>query len=65
MEAAGFIRAAEAVPGAERTGFARKYVSASKAIFSASFRRPRTARVIDSNWLSRIVKSRARRAGLQ
>ena len=41
MEAAGFIRAVEPVPGAERTGFARKYVAAGKAVFSGSFRRPR------------------------
>ena len=41
LELAGFIRAAEAVPGAVRTGFARKYVAAGKPIFSAAFRRPR------------------------
>ena len=41
MLAAGFIRAAEAAPGAIRTGFARKYVAAGKAVFSASFRKPR------------------------
>ncbi len=40
MELAGFIRAAEAVPGAVRTGFARKYVAAGKPIFSAAFRKP-------------------------
>jgi tRNA (guanine-N7-)-methyltransferase len=40
MLAAGFIRAVEAAPGAERTGFARKYVAAGKPVFSASFRRP-------------------------
>ena len=43
MEAAGFIRAVEAAPGAERTGFARKYVAAGKAVFSGSFRKPRDA----------------------
>jgi tRNA (guanine-N7-)-methyltransferase len=42
MEAAGFIRAAEAPPGAERTGFARKYAAAGKAVFAASFQKPRT-----------------------
>ena len=41
MEAAGFVRAVEAAPGAERTGFARKYVAAGKPVFSGSFRRPR------------------------
>ncbi|MDO8434499.1 MAG: hypothetical protein Q7S58_19050 [Candidatus Binatus sp.] len=41
MDAAGLIRAAEAAPGAERTGFARKYVAAGKPIFAASFRKPR------------------------
>ena len=40
MLAAGFIRAVEAAPGAERTGFARKYVAAGKPVYSASFRRP-------------------------
>jgi tRNA (guanine-N7-)-methyltransferase len=39
MEMAGFIRAAEAVPGAVRTGFARKYVAAGKPIFAAAFRK--------------------------
>jgi tRNA (guanine-N7-)-methyltransferase len=43
MEAAGFIRAVEAVPGAERTGFARKYVAAGKPVFSGSFRKPGAA----------------------
>ena len=43
MEAAGFIRAVEAAPGAERTGFARKYVAQGKPVFSGSFRRPRAA----------------------
>jgi tRNA (guanine-N7-)-methyltransferase len=43
MEAAGFVRAVEAAPGAERTGFARKYVAAGKPVFSGSFRRPREA----------------------
>jgi tRNA (guanine-N7-)-methyltransferase len=43
MEEAGFVRAVESAPGAERTGFARKYVAAGKAVFSASFRRPRAA----------------------
>jgi tRNA (guanine-N7-)-methyltransferase len=43
LEAAGFIRAVEAAPGAERTGFARKYVAAGKPVFSGSFRRPREA----------------------
>ncbi|HSU90202.1 MAG TPA: hypothetical protein VLI44_02055, partial [Sporolactobacillaceae bacterium] len=43
LEAAGFIRALEAAPGAERTGFARKYVAAGKPVFSGSFRRPREA----------------------
>ena len=43
MEAAGFIRAAEAVPGAERTGFARKYIAVGKPVFSAAFRKRRTA----------------------
>lgn len=38
--AAGFIRAAQAAPGAIRTGFARKYAAAGKAVFSASFRKP-------------------------
>ena len=32
MLAAGFIRAVEAAPGAERTGFARKYVAAGKPV---------------------------------
>jgi tRNA (guanine-N7-)-methyltransferase len=41
MLAAGFVRAVEAAPGAERTGFARKYVAAGKPVFSASFRKPR------------------------
>jgi tRNA (guanine-N7-)-methyltransferase len=41
---AGFIRATEAAPGAERTGFARKYVDAGKPVFSASFRRPRESK---------------------
>lgn len=40
VEAAGLIRAAESVPGAERTGFARKYVAVGKPIFSGSFRKP-------------------------
>ena len=40
VEAAGLIRAAEEVPGAERTGFARKYVAVGKPIFSGSFRKP-------------------------
>ncbi len=43
MEAAGFIRAVEAAPGAELTGFARKYVAQGKPVFSGSFRRPRAA----------------------
>jgi tRNA (guanine-N7-)-methyltransferase len=43
MEAAGFIRAVEVAPGADRTGFARKYVAAGKAAFSASFRKPRNS----------------------
>jgi tRNA (guanine-N7-)-methyltransferase len=43
LEAAGFIRALEAAPGADRTGFARKYVAAGKPVFSGSFRRPREA----------------------
>jgi len=43
MEAAGFIRAVQAAPGADRTGFARKYVAAGKAVFSASFRKPRNS----------------------
>jgi tRNA (guanine-N7-)-methyltransferase len=43
MEAAGFIRAVEPAPGAERTGFARKYVTAGKPVFSGSFRRPSEA----------------------
>ena len=38
MHAAGFIRAVEAAPGAERTGFARKYVAAGKPVYAASFR---------------------------
>ncbi len=42
-EEAGFVRAVESAPGAERTSFARKYVAAGKAVFSASFRRPRAA----------------------
>jgi len=41
MLAAGFIRAVEPVPGAERTGFARKYVAAGKPVYAGSFRRPR------------------------
>jgi tRNA (guanine-N7-)-methyltransferase len=41
MLAAGFVRAVETAPGAERTGFARKYVAAGKPVFSASFRKPR------------------------
>jgi len=40
MLAAGFVRAVEPAPGAERTGFARKYVAAGKPVFSASFRKP-------------------------
>src|SRR5271155_724555 len=44
MLAAGFIRAVEAAPGAERTGFARKYVAAGKPVFSASFRKPRESK---------------------
>jgi tRNA (guanine-N7-)-methyltransferase len=44
MIAAGFIRAVEAAPGAERTGFARKYVAAGKPVFSGSFRRPRESK---------------------
>src|SRR5580658_7323347 len=44
MEAAGFIRAVEAAPGSERTGFARKYVAAGKPVFSASFRKPRESK---------------------
>lgn len=40
MLTAGFVRAVEPAPGAERTGFARKYVAAGKPVFSASFRRP-------------------------
>ena len=43
LEAAGFIRALEAAPGATRTGFARKYVAAGKPVFSGSFRRPSEA----------------------
>lgn len=42
MSDAGFVRAAEAPPGAERTGFARKYVAAGKQVFAASFRKPHT-----------------------
>ena len=37
MEAAGFIRAVQAAPGAIRTGFARKYVAAGKAVFRLRF----------------------------
>jgi tRNA (guanine-N7-)-methyltransferase len=44
MLAAGFVRAVEPAPGAERTGFARKYVAAGKPVFSASFRRPGTTK---------------------
>jgi hypothetical protein len=44
MLAAGFIRAVEAAPGADRTGFARKYVAAGKPVFSASFRTPRESK---------------------
>ena len=44
MLAAGFVRAVEGAPGAERTGFARKYAAAGKPLFSASFRRPREAK---------------------
>jgi tRNA (guanine-N7-)-methyltransferase len=44
MLAAGFIRAVEAAPGAERTGFARKYVTAGKPVYSASFRKPRESK---------------------
>jgi tRNA (guanine-N7-)-methyltransferase len=40
MEVAGFVRAVDPVPGAERTGFARKYVAAGKPVYSASFRKP-------------------------
>ncbi|HYL59102.1 MAG TPA: hypothetical protein VEU51_09535 [Candidatus Acidoferrales bacterium] len=40
LETAGFIRAVDAVPGAERTGFARKYVAAGKPVHAASFRKP-------------------------
>lgn len=40
MESAGFVRAVDPVPGAERTGFARKYVAAGKPVYSASFRKP-------------------------
>jgi tRNA (guanine-N7-)-methyltransferase len=42
MELAGFVRAVEAAPGAERTGFARKYVAQGKPVFSGSFRKPGT-----------------------
>jgi tRNA (guanine-N7-)-methyltransferase len=44
MLASGFVRAVEAAPGAERTGFARKYVAAGKPVFSASFRKPSEAK---------------------
>jgi tRNA (guanine-N7-)-methyltransferase len=44
MLAAGFVRAVETAPGAERTGFARKYVAAGKPVFSASFRKPRQSK---------------------
>jgi tRNA (guanine-N7-)-methyltransferase len=44
MLAAGFIRAVEAAPGAERTGFARKYVAAGKPVYSAAFRKPRESK---------------------
>jgi tRNA (guanine-N(7)-)-methyltransferase len=44
MLATGFIRAVEPAPGAERTGFARKYVAAGKSVFSASFRKPSEAK---------------------
>ena len=43
MEAAGFIRAVEAAPGAERTGFARKYVRQARRFFLLRFASPRTA----------------------
>ncbi len=44
MLAAGFIRAVEAALGAERTGFARKYVAAGKPVYSGSFRKPRESK---------------------
>jgi tRNA (guanine-N7-)-methyltransferase len=44
MLAAGFVRAVEAAPGAERTGFARKYVAAGKPVYSAAFRKPRESK---------------------
>src|SRR5260370_300793 len=44
MLAAGFLRAVEAAPGAERTGFARKYVAAGKPVYSAAFRKPRESK---------------------
>jgi tRNA (guanine-N7-)-methyltransferase len=40
IEGARLIRAAEAVPGARATGFARKYLAAGKPVYSASFRKP-------------------------
>jgi tRNA (guanine-N7-)-methyltransferase len=40
VDTAGLIRAVDAVPGAERTGFARKYVAVGKPIYSGSFRKP-------------------------
>lgn len=40
MLAAEFIRGVEPAPGAERTGFARKYVAAGKPVYSASFCKP-------------------------
>ncbi len=43
IEGAGFIRAAELAPGARQTGFARKYLAAGKAVYSASFRKPARA----------------------
>lgn len=41
MESAGFVRAAEIVPGARETGFARKYIAVGKPVYSAAFRKPR------------------------
>jgi tRNA (guanine-N7-)-methyltransferase len=43
MEMAGFIRAAEVAPGAERTGFALKYIAMGKPVYSGAFRKPRGA----------------------
>lgn len=40
LEAAGFVRAALAVPGATATGFARKFIAAGRAVHAAAFLPP-------------------------